>query len=114
MDHDLEKKLVLRLLLLMALIKELGWVLQMDPLIVILKENLSFTCLDHDLEKKLVLHLLLLMLPMKEHVKKMLQHCTVRIRGKPIISCIKQLIRSDLHHCQFDAIEDSYKNADTK
>ena len=40
MDHDLEKKLVLRLLLLMALIKELGWVLQMDPLIVLEKKKL--------------------------------------------------------------------------
>ena len=114
MDHDFQKKLVLHLLLLMMPMKELGWVLQMARLIVLVKENLRVHCLNHDLEKKLVLHLLLLMLLMKEHVKKMLQHCTFRIRGKPIISCIKQLIRSDLHHCQFDAIEDSYKNAETK
>ena len=89
-------------------------ILQMAHLMLLTKANLRVPCLDIDLEKKLVLHLLLLMLLMKEHVKKMLQHCTFRIRGKPIISCIKQLIRSDLHHCQFDAIEDSYKNAETK
>ena len=68
MDHDLEKKLVLRLLLLMALIKELGWVLQMDPYSNLQPSNLSVPCLDNDSEEKLVLHLLLLMVLMKELV----------------------------------------------
>ena len=64
MDHELEKKLVLHLLLLMVLMEELGWVLHMARLVVVMKENLSVPCLYHDSEKKLVLQLLLLMVPM--------------------------------------------------
>ena len=49
-----------------GLMKELSWVLQMAPLMVLMKSNLRVPCLDIDLEKKLVLHLLLLMVLMKE------------------------------------------------
>ena len=38
---DLEKKLVLPFVLLMVLIKELGWVLHMAPLMVLMKELCS-------------------------------------------------------------------------
>ena len=44
----------------LGLMKELRWVLQMAPLILLIKANLRFACLDLDLEKKLVLHLVLL------------------------------------------------------
>ena len=37
LEFDLEKKLVLHLVLLMVLMKELGWVMQMAPLMVLLK-----------------------------------------------------------------------------
>ena len=56
---DLEKKLVLNLLLLMVLMKELGWVLQMATLMIITKENLRFPGLDLDLEKQVRYQLLL-------------------------------------------------------
>ena len=58
--------MVLHFILLMVLMEELGWVIQMAPVIVLMKENLSVTCLDHDLEKNLALRLLLLMVLMKE------------------------------------------------
>ena len=64
LDHDLEKKLVLHLLLLMVLMKELGWILQMDRLIILMKANLLVTCLEDDLEIKLILHLILRMVMM--------------------------------------------------
>ena len=41
--------------------KELSWVLQMAPLMVLMKANLRVPCLDLDWDKKLVLHLDLLM-----------------------------------------------------
>ena len=46
LDNYLEKKLELRLLLLMVLMKGLGWVLQRVPLIVLMKENLRVPCFD--------------------------------------------------------------------
>ena len=39
LDHDLEKELVLHLLLLMVQMKDLGWVLQMSCLIVLMNTN---------------------------------------------------------------------------
>ena len=66
MDHELEKQLVLHLLLLMVLMKKLVWVIQIARLIFIVKDNLKFPCLYHELEKKLLLHLILLMVPMKK------------------------------------------------
>ena len=41
--------------------KELSWVLQLDPLIVLMKANLRVPCLDIDWDNNLVLHLNLLM-----------------------------------------------------
>ena len=41
--------------------KELSWVLQMAPLVVLMKANLRVPCLNLDWDKKLVLHLNLLM-----------------------------------------------------
>ena len=45
----------------LELIKELNWILQMAPLMVLMKENLRVPCLGLDWDKKLVLHLDLLM-----------------------------------------------------
>ena len=45
LDCEFEKKLSLNLLLLMVLMKELGWVLQMSPLIVLMKETCQFIAL---------------------------------------------------------------------
>ena len=45
----------------LELMKELSWVLHMNTLVVIMKENLRVPCLDLDWDKKLVLHLDLLM-----------------------------------------------------
>ena len=50
----------------LKLMKELSWVLQMAPLMVLMKSNLRVTCLDLDWDKKLVLHLDLLMVLWKE------------------------------------------------
>ena len=66
MYHDLQKQLVLHLLLLMVIMKELDWFFQMVHLIGLMKENMWIPCLDHDVEKNLVLHLLILMVLMKE------------------------------------------------
>ena len=45
----------------LELMKELSWVLQMAPLMVLMKANLRVPCLDLDWDKKLVLHLNILM-----------------------------------------------------
>ena len=45
----------------LELMKELSWVIQMAPLMVLMKANLRVTCLDLEWDKKLVLHLDLLM-----------------------------------------------------
>ena len=49
-----------------SLMKELRWVIQMDPLMVLMKAKLRVPCLDIDLDKKLVLHLVLLMVLWRE------------------------------------------------
>ena len=61
LDHDLEKKLLLHFLLLMVLMKGLVLVLQMAPLIVLMKEQLRVSCFD--------LYLALSMLLKKANVK---------------------------------------------
>ena len=45
----------------LGLMKELSWVLQMAPLMVIIKAKQMVPCLEIDLDKKLVLYLVLLM-----------------------------------------------------
>ena len=44
----------------LGLMKELSWLLQIAPLMVLMKANLRVPCLELDLDKKLVLHLVLL------------------------------------------------------
>ena len=45
----------------LGLMKELIWVLQMPPSMVLMKANLRVPCLELDLDKKLELELVLLM-----------------------------------------------------
>ena len=45
----------------LGLMKELSWVLQMAPLIILMKVNLRVPCFELDLDNKLVLHLVLMM-----------------------------------------------------
>ena len=45
----------------LVLMKELSWVIQMSPLMVLMKANLRVACSDIDLDKKLAFHLVILM-----------------------------------------------------
>ena len=47
----------------LGLMRGFSWVLQMAPLMVLMKANLRVTCLGLDLDKKLVLDLVLLTVP---------------------------------------------------
>ena len=46
----------------LSLMKELSWVLQISPFMVLVKANLTVPCLGNDLDKKLEMYLIFLVL----------------------------------------------------